>query len=81
MEFSYSDSKSGKRLILVRLACRDFSHEVLLLIVQILQLQVQSIDFLPGFCSRLLRLPNSQDGIPVEPAELGKQREENLLLF
>jgi hypothetical protein len=39
-----------------------------LLVIQILQLQVQPIDFLPRFSGDLLRVSDAKDGIAIQAA-------------
>lgn len=50
-----------------------------LLVVQILQLQMQPIDFLPRLRRRLLRASHLQDGIPIQAAQLRQVRIQQLL--
>lgn len=41
---------------------------------------MQPINLLPRFCSGLLRVAHLQDRIAIQPAQLGEQRKQDLLL-
>lgn len=51
-----------------------------LLIIQILQLQMQRVDFLPRFAGLLLGAAHAEDGFAVQAAEVGEVGVEFLLL-
>ena len=52
-----------------------------LLVVQVLQLEMQSVDLLASLGSGLFGVAHTKDGISVLTAELSQQGEEDLLLL
>ena len=57
--------------ILIILTPGNLTAQMPLLVVQVLQLQVQRVDLLPGFAGFLLGAADSEDGFAVQAAELG----------
>lgn len=51
------------------------------LVVQILQLQVEPVDFLARLCRRLLCVPHFEDGIAVQLAQVPEVGVEQALLL
>jgi hypothetical protein len=52
-----------------------------LLVVQVLQLQVETVDLLSGLRGGLLCIAYTENGVPILTAELGEKGKEHLLLF
>ncbi len=69
------------RGLLVGLACGDLAAQMALFIIQILQLQKQSINLLPRLRSKLLSPANFENGVAVEAAELRQVGVEEFLLL
>lgn len=65
---------------LVVLAPRYFSSQVSLLVVQVLQLQVQRVDFLTSLAGFLLGASHAEDGFAVQATEICEVSVEFLLL-
>lgn len=65
---------------LVVLTTRNLTPQMPLLVVQILQLQVQRVDFLPRLAGFLLGAAHAQDGFTVQAAEVREVGVESLLL-
>jgi hypothetical protein len=58
--------------LLIGLASGDLACQVLLLIVKVLELKVQSIDFLASFGRGLLSLPHAETSVSVLTTKLGE---------
>ena len=65
---------------LIILTPRDLAPQMPLLVIQILQLQVQRVDFLPRFASFLFGAAHAEDGFAVQAAEVRQVGVELLLL-
>jgi hypothetical protein len=63
--------KQEKTHLLIILTPSNLTAQMPLLVVQVLQLQVQRVDLLPGFAGFLLGAADSEDGFAVQAAELG----------
>ena len=73
---------AGRQMhLLIRFASRDFARQVLLFVVQVLQLEMQTIDLLAGFSCGVLGVADSKNGVAVLATELSKEGEEDFLLL
>lgn len=54
---------------------------MLLLIVQVLQLEMETVDLLSGLGGGLLSVAHTKDGVPVLAAQLSQEGKEDFLLF
>ena len=72
--------ESPRKYPLIIFTPRDLASQVSLLVVQVLQLQVQRVDFLPRFAGFLLGAAHAQDGFAVQAAEVREVGVEFLLL-
>lgn len=66
---------------LISLTCRDLALQVPLLVIQILQLQVQTIDLLARFSGLCLGVAGAEGGLALEASQLGEVAIEQLLLL
>ena len=67
--------------MLVGLARCYLAAQMSLFVVEILELEVEAIDFLPRFGGSLFGVSDSEDGFAVEAAKLGEVGVEDLLLL
>lgn len=72
---------AGKGVELIRFTRRNLTLKVSLLVVQVLQLQVQAINFLARFGGLGFDLARGEAGVSVQPSQVSNIREKELLLL
>lgn len=68
-------------VLLVRFARVDLALEVALLIVEVLELEMETVDLLSSFGGKGFGLSSGQTGVSVEATEMRYVRKEMLLLL